>query len=209
MNKDAAAALIGVIPTILWIALIVGLVVVFYKPIRDNLLPRISGFQVFGVEISLATTDLDKALEARKVSVEQREHLLEPVQRRVARIKAILPGARILWVDDEPGNNLYEVRALTSLGIKIDQVTTSGQALALLSQESYDTIISDIDRFGNPSEGLDFLSAMRDQDLNRPTVFYVGQLDPGRGVPAFAFGITDRPDLLLHLILDVLERERS
>jgi hypothetical protein len=39
-------------------------------------------------------------------------------------------------------------------------------------------------------------------------IFYVGEFDPGRGLPPFAFGLTNRPDELLHLILDVLARRK-
>jgi hypothetical protein len=39
-------------------------------------------------------------------------------------------------------------------------------------------------------------------------IFYVGRLDPGAERPAGSFGITNRPEELLHLVLDVLERTR-
>jgi hypothetical protein len=38
-------------------------------------------------------------------------------------------------------------------------------------------------------------------------IYYAGYVDEARPVPIGAFGITDRPDEVLHLILDVLERE--
>jgi len=41
-----------------------------------------------------------------------------------------------------------------------------------------------------------------------PVVFYIGDLDEDRGVPPGAFGITDRVEELLHLVLDALERRR-
>ena len=39
-------------------------------------------------------------------------------------------------------------------------------------------------------------------------VFYVGRVDRAAGVPAGSFGITNRPDELLHLVMDALERCR-
>jgi hypothetical protein len=37
-------------------------------------------------------------------------------------------------------------------------------------------------------------------------IFYVGVFAPARGVPPQAFSMTNRPDDLLHLILDALEK---
>jgi len=42
-----------------------------------------------------------------------------------------------------------------------------------------------------------------------PVIFYIGYPDPSKGVPPHAFGITHRPDELLHLIMDALERVKS
>ncbi len=40
-------------------------------------------------------------------------------------------------------------------------------------------------------------------------IFYIGVVDPNKGVPVQAFGITNRPDELLHLTLDALERKKA
>lgn len=47
------------------------------------------------------------------------------------------------------------------------------------------------------------------QKIDCPVVFYVGEVDPKKGTPVYAFGLTNRPDELVHLILDILERTRS
>ena len=44
------------------------------------------------------------------------------------------------------------------------------------------------------------------ENKTTPVIFYVGVFEPERGVPGQAFGITNRPDELLHLTLDALER---
>ena len=84
----------------------------------------------------------------------------------------------------------------------------------MLRQTHYDLVISDIAREGAADEGLRFLSAMRRPDngrptIFRPTIFYVGLYDAAKGIPPYAFGITNSPDELLHYVMDVLERERS
>ena len=56
--------------------------------------------------------------------------------------------------------------------------------------------------------GLKFLEQFRKEDKTTPVIFYVGVFAPEKGVPVQAFGITNRPDELLHLILDALERKK-
>jgi hypothetical protein len=73
-------------------------------------------------------------------------------------------------------------------------------------------IISDIDRAypePNPRAGLDMLPRLAEAGVHLPVVFYVGRLDPAAGVPPGAFGVTNRPDELLNLTLDALERIRG
>jgi hypothetical protein len=53
------------------------------------------------------------------------------------------------------------------------------------------------------------LSKLRDSKHFHPVLYYVGSLDPGAPTPAGAFGITIRPDELLMLCLDALERVRD
>ena len=71
-----------------------------------------------------------------------------------------------------------------------------------------DVLISDMERYANKKAGLQLLERIKDLPERPATIFYVGRLGRERGEPPGAFGITDRPDELIHLVLDVLERER-
>ncbi|MFQ6114776.1 MAG: hypothetical protein ACE5NG_11970, partial [bacterium] len=75
-------------------------------------------------------------------------------------------------------------------------------------QGNYDLIISDIARGNDKTAGLDFLKQLRNNKNTTPVIFYIGEINPKFGVPAQAFGITNRPDELLHLALDALERKK-
>jgi hypothetical protein len=44
----------------------------------------------------------------------------------------------------------------------------------------------------------------RAPDDRLPIIFYIGRYDPTAGTPAGAFGITNRPDQLIHLAIDAL-----
>ncbi len=120
----------------------------------------------------------------------------------------MLARASALWVDDEPRSTLAERRILHQLGIFVDPVVDTDHALAALRAGvagfPYDLVISDIGRVGDAKAGLAMLDELRASGLVVPVVFYVGTAKPG--VPPGAYGITDRPDELLGLVLDALER---
>jgi hypothetical protein len=53
------------------------------------------------------------------------------------------------------------------------------------------------------------LPRLHEAGFSRPVIFYVGRPEPGAGVPAGAFGLTNRPDQLLQLVIDALSRIRN
>jgi CheY-like chemotaxis protein len=131
-----------------------------------------------------------------------------PVMRRYQMVSQVLQGARILWVDDRPDNNLFERATFTSMGATISLATSTDEAVAMLQAEPADVLISDMERYGNAEAGLQLLKSIQGLPERPDMIFYVGSLDRARGTPPGAFGITDRPDELIHLVLDVLERVR-
>jgi CheY-like chemotaxis protein len=207
MSEQILIELIRLIPSFLWIVLLAILVGVFYRPIRHELIPRISGFKAFGLEVALLREQLDTAAEQRGINlgVVAREQVLG----RAHRAAPMLRGARVLWVDDHPENNTYERQAMLALGAFVDIAKSSTEARSMMSQSRYDLLISDIDRDGVPDEGLRFLSQMHERNSCPRTIFYIGHVEQERCVPAHAFGISDRPDELLHLVIDALERSMA
>ena len=128
--------------------------------------------------------------------------------RRAQLVAAALRNARILWVDDTPKNNEWERLTLRNLGADVTSVTRTETAIECLEAESFDLIISDISRHDLHREGIDALPRLNAASPATAVVFYVGNVDQAAGVPAGAFGITSRPDELLHLVMDALERCR-
>lgn len=128
--------------------------------------------------------------------------------RRAKLVASSLAGARILWVDDHPENNVNEKRTLEDFAFHVDQVRSTAEALSRLLGRSFDLILSDMERDGRKDAGIELLTKLRSSDCPIPVVFYVGHFDPARCVPAGAFGMADQPEPLLHLVLDVLERQR-
>ncbi len=79
----------------------------------------------------------------------------------------------------------------------------------MLRHTRYHVVISDLQRAGVSDEGLRMLSEMQRYRYDQPVIFYVADLDESRGTPAYALGITRRPDSLLHYVMDALERVRG
>ncbi len=204
--------LLKLIPSILWFFLVVILIVLFYKPIREDLLPNLRAFKAMGVELSFVKDSIDAALELAEKSpqwkVEVSSKDKEQALRRAKKHLQIFCDAQLLWVDDHPENNLNERRMFRQLKAEIDTAKSTGEALEILKNVRYDLVISDMDRGGEATAGLRFLEQFRKVNKTTPVIFYIGVFDAKKGIPAQAFGITNRPDELLHLTLDALERTK-
>ncbi len=122
-------------------------------------------------------------------------------------MQSALKGASVLWVDDVPANNTYEQRTLAALGIAVDLAVSTSEALVKVGRSTYDLILSDMAR-ERPDAGLILLQRLRESGCRAEVVFYIGRVDASRRTPVGAFGITDRPEPLLHYVFDVLERRR-
>ena len=128
--------------------------------------------------------------------------------RRARLVVPALEGARVLWVDDAPANNEWERALLRALGVHVTAVTTTLSAVDCLQAEAFDIIISDIVRGTIRDEGVRALPELRAASPKSAILFYVGHIDASAGTPNGANGVTNRPDELLHLVLDALERRR-
>ena len=133
----------------------------------------------------------------------------DQVSRRAARLHKLIRGARILLVNDVPSEMQHVIAILRELGVNVEVVTATEEALSRLHQHAYDVIVSDMRRGTSVDEGLKFLTRMRQDDIHHPTIFTVGGYQPDRGTPPYAFGITDRVDELLNLLFDAIERKRG
>lgn len=213
---------VELISTFLWFGLAVAVLAMFYRPLRDQVIPHLTSLNVMGMELSFARDSMDQAIESAnrhdarielaekskqwKVEVppDHRDRVLQRAKLHVN----LLCQARILWVDDHPENNENERRMFRQLGVEVDVAQTTEEALQRAAGGSHELIVSDMEREGDPTAGIDLVERLRQQNLQTPVVFYVGVLDSSKGVPPYAFGITNRPDELLHLVIDVLERSK-
>jgi CheY-like chemotaxis protein len=76
---------------------------------------------------------------------------------RVQMVAPVLRHAAILWVDDHPEYNAPETRILTSIGINVEAVRSTAEALARLAKKPYSVVISDMEREGVKDAGIQLL----------------------------------------------------
>ncbi|MEM8899040.1 MAG: response regulator [Bacteroidota bacterium] len=114
---------------------------------------------------------------------------------------------KALWVDDNPHYNINETEVLSSFGLVVDTALSSDEALQMLGNEKYDLMLSDMRRGEMPDEGIKFHRSLLTKGIDIPTIFYAAGFDRRLGVPPYAFGMTNMPNELIHLVLDVIERK--
>ena len=216
-QTDWISILIPVIPEVLWFLFAVILVWIFYAPIKNQLIPKLSRFSGLGIELDFDVVhkSIDAALElaekSEKWHVEVSEEEKTRVIERAKRHFTIFNGAQILWLDDHPENNVNERRMFRQLHMDVDTATTVEQALSMLNASNYDVILSDMTHDLKPQAGLEFIQRYvenKNPEEITPVIFYIGVTDPSKGTPPFAFGLTHKPNELLHLLLDVLDRKK-
>ncbi len=88
--------------------------------------------------LSTAGADQDAKIleEARKIFGST------PALRRAELVAPILRFAQILWVDDNPQNNIYEREILQILGSNVDVATSTAEGLLALQSKVYDLVVS-------------------------------------------------------------------
>ena len=103
---------------------------------------------------------------------------------------------------------------LRSFGALITFACTTDEALGAITDANtesrpFDIALSDIScgiPAPNERAGIDMLATFRSEGIVLPVILYVGNPKPGAGVPAGAFGITNRPDVLLTMVGEALTR---
>lgn len=209
MSTEISVELIKLTPTLLWI----GLIVAVLLAARAQMLLRVrdlTGLKLgpTGVEATFIVRELENAEKASATPAEKMATSSDRsvVARRAERNQEVLRGARLLWVDDNPNNNRYKISLFSALGITVDTALTTEDALNMISRHRYDVVITDMGRGDNSRAGIEFVEELRKQRNHPSIIVYTFGSGP---VPNGAFGICERPDQLLHLVMDVLERERS
>ncbi|MFB9525128.1 response regulator [Nonomuraea roseola] len=213
MSEALWGKLIDMVPAVLWVVFAFVVYLGLRKPLREALprMTRIGALGVVEVEFTEVERLLTKAVESS--SQEETEPLVsradrQAVIRRLDHAAVYLKGGRILWVDDLPGGNSYLTALFRQLGMVVDEVTSTDEALAHLNRNAYDLVISDIHREMDGQAGIKMLHTFRARGINLPVVIHAARFDPTLGVDPMIFGGTNRVDDVVHYVIDVMERVR-
>jgi CheY-like chemotaxis protein len=211
----AVGQLIGVL---IWPAALVFFLVFFRRSLRNFMadLGEFS-FKAPGVEATAKRQEVEAAValgaaeaargpvgeESRPVVVPRDVADALPSSREQRRLQ----GSRVLWVDDRPGNNVFERQALEALGIQIDLSTSTEDAIQRIRQRPYDLIISDMGRPPDAQAGYTLLDQLRKAGDRTPYVLYTGTRAPEAVREARehgAIGCTNSPPELVSMVTTAL-----
>ncbi len=148
----------------------------------------------------LQTTGKLEARDAATAASEAAQHV------------ATLSQAKVLWVDDNPDNNLYERRSLSALGIKFDLAENTRQALQALKTGNYQLVISDFARRDDPKAGYTLLTDLKTRADPPPLIIYSSssKAEYVRDAKSLgAFGETNNPLELYDLVISSLAGNKS
>lgn len=115
-----------------------------------------------------------------------------------------LGGTTVLWVDDRPSNNLYELRSMEAMGIRFDISTSTDDALERLRTRKYHAVISDMGRPPDDRAGYTLLESMGELGITVPFIIYSGSDRPEYRAEARrrgAVGSTNSPQELFQLVV--------
>jgi CheY-like chemotaxis protein len=197
-----AKSFVEVLPSLLWVLLAATALAVFYRPLRRDVIPNLRSVRLpGGIEFGIGDR-VQAAAKDRHVPLSHEDK--SRIVRRLERAGPVIAGARILWVDDNPANNLNEATTLGTFGAVIRFAKNNREARELVDREHFDVVITDWRR---PGEAEDAGKQLVEATGGKPwTIFYVGEERPK---PEQAFALTTQPHQLLHYTLDALERSRG
>jgi Effector-associated domain 11 len=156
-----------------------------------------------------------KTMDAKELdaSITRKQMQLSDAQKnalftRMAAVKDRNSPIRAIWLDDDLGApELSEMRLIKALNVQIDRVYDENLVEGMITATPYDLIVSDMKRGENAKAGIDFLEKIVAHNIRVPMIFYVISFKEERGTPPYAFGITNSPSELVHLVMDIIERK--
>lgn len=209
MSQETITALIGIVPQVLLIAVVAAVLYALWRPILENVLPRVSRVSLLGIGVDLQPAQVRQALEEQGGPTDRpmpTDAALSAIAARAKRNADAIRGRTVVWIDDHPEWNRTERVVLHRIGVFVEPVRTAQEARSViragLGDGPVDVLISDIQ--ADAGSRLAEVTDMAREQGSVPVIVYVAQLR--EGVPGGAFGITNRPGELWHLVMDALER---
>lgn len=113
----------------------------------------------------------------------------------------------VLWVDDDPAQIEWERAFLRETGTRTVWVSTTDQALDLLSGNTFGVVVTDMGRPESDRAGYDLLDAMRRSGDETPLLVYSTSREPKHIAEVLEHGgqgCTNDPFEIVELVADQL-----
>ncbi len=227
---------VNAVANLLWPVLVLGLLVVVYarrKTVGEQLKELVRTRNVkaqlplgFGFEVGGQPIPAQQVVDDQRHHTEQLRQQLSLLSAQVAELRGSVPASaevdaaaestaearltrRVLWVDDLPSGNSYEIAACNDRGVRVELATTTADALRQLADDSgFDAIVTDMyrteDGESRPTAGLSLLRELKQRDIDILVVVYASQSGVDRHRDAAlelgAVGVTADPTALLELL---------
>jgi hypothetical protein len=81
-------------------------------------------------------------------------------------------GRKILWADEKPDSNIALLNAFQSLGIRVFQTKSFGQAEEMLRQQKFDLVITNMHQGDALEGGLELVHFIQDNHYKTPIIVY-------------------------------------
>jgi CheY-like chemotaxis protein len=150
-----------------------------------------------------STTTSESAAKEAKIAAEVVAECVTPrVIRRASR-------STVLWVDDNPDNNIYERQSLEALGVSFVLARSTDEALKQIARQRFDAVISDMGRPPDSRAGYTLLDKLRSSEYQTPFIIYAGSRDPEHIAESRrhgAVGCTNNANELFEMVLSTLGR---
>jgi CheY-like chemotaxis protein len=203
MDANAVTLMLGVFGLVLGLVIVLAVAYLGRRPgAKVGATANLGPLGQFGFNVEQLARDMDEAVEARKARGAERGS--DEAKKRLAESLGIRP-ARVLWVDDDPDNNLLEVSTLLHMGLSVVQATSTAAALRYEERMHFDLVITDLtrDRDGGQTAGVEFIQKLRARDFLRPVFVYAGDIKARRELAAAAGAavVTTAPGVLCDAVL--------
>jgi CheY-like chemotaxis protein len=214
-----ASDVVDLVVGLAWPLVVAIVILALYPTVRRVMESRAFTVRVGGAEISVqhASDQLGAGLEDVREQVAVLSERIAAMENGSApeRLAAFreapeLTGERtLLWVDDHPENNAYEVAALQRKGVRVTQCASTAEAgQALGAHGDFSAIVSDMGRVEDgafhPEAGVELIDLVRAQGARSPVLIYTSAPTLARtrerAIQAGAAEATASATQLLHLL---------
>lgn len=181
-----AIELIKALTPLAW-PLILGVILwVLFPTVKAIVTSRTFSVKIAGMEVNVQ--EATEQIRTQIADLQKQVMLLRSAERAKSSIPETIEASatrnrtkplRVLWVDDNPSNNAFEIAQLQGRGVAVVPAASTDEAMEALKDQTFDAVISDMvrrERGGNRYEaGLALLKTLRRSGNALPFLIYTSQ----------------------------------